>query len=175
MKVSVLIGFKNGYFYIYNAYCQHSSQSNFIDGMYALRDYVGGKTTMYNFIENNSLQNPIYEQIILPLIFEKAKRENIPVLEITPDDRDKGDKWTRIEANLEPKVRLGLMIFNETQKGNPHMTRLEKQFLNAKPTSKELGGPDATEGGVHIVQNKILVIDPKAIKVFKTPKNANRY
>jgi hypothetical protein len=174
-KVTVLLGYQEGIFYLYKCFNEHTSNANFIDGLYAIRDYVKGKTELYSFIENNTLQDPFYQQVLLPLIFEKAKKEQIDPLLITPDDRVKGEKWVRVEANLEPLVRLGLLVLNENEKNDPHMKRLEKQFTSAKPTSKELGGPDATEGAVFIVKQKNVFIGSKGIKTYKRQHNDKRY
>lgn len=176
-KVTVLLGFHDMVFYVYKCFVEHTSNSNFIDGLYGIRDYSRRKQAklFYSFIENNTLQDPFYEQVFLPLIFQKAKTEKIEVLGITPDDREKPEKWSRVEANLEPLVRLGLLVLNEEEKNDPHMKRLEKQFTSAKPTSKELGGPDAVEGAVHILKNKMLVMEPGAIKVYKRKPNGKRY
>ena len=38
-----------------------------------------------------------------------------------PDEDKKTDKATRIEADLEPLDREGMLIFNEAEKDNPHM------------------------------------------------------
>lgn len=177
-KVVVLVGYQDDKFFVYTAFVNHSSQSDFVDGQYAIRDYVQRKTIktpLYNLIENNKLQDPFYQQVLLPIIFQKAKENKVPVLAVTPDERDKPEKWVRVEANLEPLVRLGLLVFNIYEKENPHMKRLEKQFLTAKPTSKELGGPDAVEGAVHVIKEKIIAITPGSVKVYKPKRNAKRF
>lgn len=175
-KVVVLLGYHDMIYYVYKCYVQNSSQSKFIDGLYAIRDFVAGKTLFYSFIENNTLQDPIYEQILLPLMFQYAREKRVDMLPIKPDDRAKGDKWARIEANLEPLVRLGLLVFNIDEKNDPNMKRLEKQFLSAKPTSKELGGPDAVEGAVQIIKTKAaLLLSKDAVMPMKKPVNNKRY
>lgn len=176
-KVIVLMGFKDMIFYVYKCFVEHTSNSNFIDGCYALKDYaaVHQAKLFYSFIENNTLQDPFYEQVFLPLIFQKARERKGDMLPITPDDREKPEKWSRVEANLEPLVRLGQFVLNIDEKDDPHMKRLEKQFTSAKPTSKEIGGPDACEGAVHIIKNKINVMAPGSIKVYKSQRNGKRY
>lgn len=174
-KVTVLLGYQDMKYYVYKCFVEHTSNSNYIDGLYAIRDYVAGKTNFFCYIENNTLQDPFYQQVLLRLIFEKAQKDKVQVLGITPDEEPKGDKWFRIEANLEPLVRLGLLIFNIDEKDDPHMKRLEKQFTSAKPTSRELGGPDAVEGGKRIIDKKIIAVAAGSIKVYNKPKNAKRY
>lgn len=172
-KSTVLIGYDGMKFFVYKAFVDNTTNSNFIDWLYAIRTYVNNATTLYNMIENNTLQDPFYQQVFLPLIFEKGK-ENRGVLEITPDDRDKPDKWFRIEGTLEPPNRLGLLILNEEEKNNPHMQRLEAQFKAAKATSKELGAPDAVEGGVFIIKSKILSVTAESIKQVKRTRSTSK-
>jgi hypothetical protein len=162
-KVVVLIGYKDLKYYVYNCFVDNTTNSNFIDWLYATEDYIAAKTQPYFFIENNTLQDPFYTQVLLPLIAAKAKKDKRPHLPITPDTRDKPDKWFRIEGTLEPVNRLGQLIFNEAEKNNPHMLRLEAQFKAAKATSKVLDGPDAVEGGVFKIKEKITLINNSAV------------
>ena len=77
-------------------------------------------------------------------------------LYIRGDDRKKGDKATRIEANLEPVDREGRLVFNEEEKDNPHMQELVDQFKMFElhlPYCAD--GPDCVEGGYFIVNSKI--------------------
>jgi hypothetical protein len=173
-KAVALLGYHNLKFYLYTCFLDHTTNSNFIDWLYAHRNYVVNATQLYSLLENNTLQDPFYEQVLLPLIFEKGK-DNGGVLSITPDDRVKPDKWFRIEGTLEPLVRLGLLIFNEEEKNNPHMLRMQAQFLSAKVTSRDLGGPDAVEGGVKIIQNKLAVAAAGAVQTIKRKPNNKRY
>jgi len=172
-KAVVLIGYNNLKFYVYKAYVDNTTNSNFIDWMYAINDYAKDAKLLYSFIENNTLQNPHYEQVLLPLLFEKGK-ENKGVLGITPDDREKPDKWARIEGTLEPLNRLGLLILNEDEKNNPHMQRLAAQFLAAKSTSKELGAPDAVEGGVFKLKIMIAVAASDGLQIIPRSRNKSK-
>jgi hypothetical protein len=172
-KCVAIIGHFENRFYIYNCYLDNTSNSNFIDWFYASRAYIADKTQPYFFIENNTLQDPFYSQVLLPLIFDKGKVDK-PVLPITPDTRDKPDKWFRVEGTLEPLNRLGLLIFNEQEKSNPHMLRLEAQFKAASATSKRLDGPDCIEGGIHIIKNKISIESAGGIHMVRHKPNPKR-
>lgn len=153
-KAVVIIGYADLKFYIYKAFVDVTTNSNFIDWLYAADDFIGTKTQPYIFIENNGLQNPFYEQVLLPLVHEKGKVKG-KVLGITPDARDKPDKYFRIEGTLEPLNRMGLLILNEAEKDDPNMKRLEAQFKSVSANSKTMDGPDAVEGAVFIVKEKI--------------------
>lgn len=173
-KSVVIVGFKALKYYVYKVWLDNTTNANFIDWLYAARDFIGGRVPTWYFIENNTLQNPFYEQVLLPLIFEKGKALS-SVLPITPDQRDKPDKWVRIEGTLEPLNRLALLILNEDEKGNKHMERLESQFKSASATSRTMDGPDSVEGGVHIIKTKLEVKSVGAITIIKRKPNPKRY
>lgn len=140
---------------IHKAWVDQMTNSKFID--YLFEAYLicrnAGVQVIYIYIENNTLQNPFYEQVLLPLIYAKSQELNI-ILPIRPDDRKKPDKWSRIEGKLEPLVRLEYLTFNEREKENPHMMRLKAQFKNANAKAKLLDGPDMCEGAVTIIDDK---------------------
>ncbi len=148
-----LIGYKEGKFYIIWGYLDQVTNAEFVDWYYGVKDYVGGRTQVYNFIENNTLQDPFYKQVFIPLFTEKGKEKG--VIGITPDERKKPQKFARIEGNLEPKNRLGQLILNEKEKENSHFKRLVEQFLLINPQMKSpADGPDCVEGGVWIANEK---------------------
>jgi hypothetical protein len=154
MKAVVAVGSDGARFYVYNAFLDNMSNSHFIDAAYALYDYCKAAKVRYVYIENNTLQDPFYTQVLMPLVAEIGKSRD--VLPVIPDGRAKPDKWFRIEGTLEPINRTGRLIFNEREQSNPNMQRLEAQFKSAKPTSKLLDGPDAVEGAVVVIQGKIV-------------------
>lgn len=125
-----------------------------------------GVDTVRVFIENNTLQNPFYEQVFLPLIYQQANATGV-FLPISPDERDKPEKWSRIEGTLEPVNRLGHLIFNEKYADEPHMMRLKAQFKNASRKQKKLDGPDMVEGGVHKLKEMEAVDAPGGFESVK--------
>ena len=173
-KAVVVLGYLNEKIYLYKCWVDNTTNSNFIDWLYAAKNYVAGATQLYTFIENNTLQNPFYEQVLLPLIYQKGK-ENKGTLLISPDDRDKPDKWFRIEGTLEPLVRMGLLIFNSALKDDPHMKRMEAQFKSASANSRTMDGPDAVEGGVKIIQDKVATAAVGDFTTVIRKPNPKRY
>lgn len=125
-----------------------------------------GVDTVRVFIENNTLQNPFYEQVFLPLIYQQANATGV-FLPISPDERDKPEKWSRIEGTLEPINRLGHLIFNEKYAEDPHMKRLKAQFKNASRKQKKLDGPDMVEGAVHKLKEMEAVDAPGGFESVK--------
>jgi hypothetical protein len=158
-------------YYIYYGFLDVMSSSTFIEALYACRDYVNEQTHAYYYIENNTLQDPIFSQIYQPLIYEHGLTHPHGQLGVIADTREKKDKWFRIEANLEPKNRNGQLIFNAAEKANPHMDRLITQFKSAKPSSKQLDGPDAVEGAVYLIDQKYYAGSAKDIIISKPKRN----
>lgn len=173
-KAVSIIGYKDLKFYLYKCFDDITTNSNFIQWLYAARDYVGTKTQVYVYIENNSLQDPFYQQVLLPLIFAEGEARN-DMLPVMPDDRDKPDKYFRIEGTLEPLNRNGLLVLNIDEKDDPHMKRMEAQFKSVSPNSRTMDGPDSVEGGVHIVKDKIALKAVGDIQIFKRKANPKRF
>jgi len=173
-KAVVVVGYKDLKYYVYKCFLDVTTNSTFINWLYAGRDYVNNKTQLYTYIENNSLQDPFYQQVLLPLIFEEGEQRN-DVLSVIPDEREKPDKYFRIEGTLEPINRTSSLILNIDEKDDPHMKRLEAQFKSVSPNSKTMDGPDAVEGGVHIVKNKIAVQSTGDITRIKRRPNSKRF
>lgn len=150
-----VIGFKNNNFYLYKVWLDGMNQSNFVTNLYAASDYVKEKKVdvFKIWIENNSLQDPFWEQVIKPLIKATGKQLGKTVLYMSLDKRTKGDKFMRIEGTLEPIYKQGALFFNEDEKKNPHMERMEEEFLGVDPNSKMMDGPDMLEGGIWIIKN----------------------
>jgi hypothetical protein len=153
-KSNVLIGQMDGVFYVITGYLDKVTNAEYVDWYYAIDEYVAGKTQVYYFTENNTLQDPFYQQVFVPL-FVAAGKEKGHYLSIAPDERKKPDKYSRIEGNLEPLNRQNRLILNDKEKGNPHMMRLAEQFLLVNPRlSAPADGPDCVEGGVFICNSK---------------------
>lgn len=173
-KAVWIVGYKDLNFYVYKGFVDNASNSTFIGWLYACNDYVGTKTVNHCFIENNGFQNPFYEQVLQPLIFQKG-RETGMIVPVTPDDRDKPEKWTRVEGTLEPLNSNGLLILNEQEKTDKHMQRLEMQFKAASATCKIMDGPDCIEGAVWIIKNKLAVAAANGITIIKRPANKKKF
>lgn len=175
-KALVIVGYHENKYYVYKCFVEHTTNANFIDWLYASRSYVAQQCQPYFFIENNTLQDPFYEQVLLPLIYAKGKEPGQTTLGITPDERKKPDKFYRIEGTLEPLNRLGCLIINEKEKENPHMKRLVAQFKGVSANSKIMDAPDAVEGAVHIIQKKILERNGgNTVKSLPRPMNTKRW
>lgn len=174
-KAVVLLGKKDLKYYIINCFVDNATNSVFTDWLYQIeKQATGTRAQFYSYIENNTLQDPFYQQVFLPLFYAKGK-ETGNMLNIIPDAREKPEKFIRIDGTLEPLNRLGLLIFNIAEKDNPHMKRLESQFKSVSPNSKTMDGPDAVEGGVKKIQEKEALLSPDQMKHVPRSKYSKRF
>lgn len=173
-KALFLIGYYNGCFYVYTGYLDHVVNDEYVNWYYYIRDYVNGRTQVYNFIENNKLQDPFYEQVFLPLFAQKGKERGF--IGIIPDTRKKPEKFDRIEGNLEPLNRQGRLVLNIDEKTNPHMQRLHEQFLLINRAMKApADGVDCIEGGVWIINEKISTLSAGSYTIGARHPNKKRF
>lgn len=155
-------------YYVVKGFLDKVTNAEFIDWYFRLQEWVGGRTEVYYYIENNKLQDPFFEQVFRPLIREEIKRRGVHI-HIRPDERRKTDKATRIENNLEPLDRLGQLIFNQDEADNPHMVELRNQGqLFALHLPYPADGLDAVEGGVGIINIK----EKEAIPAVNIPRQS---
>lgn len=157
-KAVTVIGYKDMVYYVYKVWLDTMRSSKFVDCMFEAHQYLAAEQVDIKriYIENNSLQDPFYEQVFTPLI-RQSEKERKHALPITPDTRKKAEKFHRIEGTLEPLHRSGRIVFNEKEKTNPHMVRMENQWLGVSEKSKMMDGPDCVEGGVWIIQNRVQI------------------
>lgn len=173
-KSNFMIGYCEGYFYVITGYLDHVTNAEYVNWYYYLRDGVGEHIQLFNYIENNTLQDPFYQQVFLPLFAEMGKKRGF--INISPDERVKPPKFDRIEGNLEPLIRQGRLILNIKEKDNPHMLRLKEQFLLLNRAMKSpADGPDCIEGGVWILNQKIATLAAGSYTVGKRKLSNKRY
>lgn len=174
MKSCILMGQLKDKVYVINARLDRGLNSDFIDWYVQLLEYVGGKVPVYCYMENNKLQDPFFQQVFKPLV-GKIRRERNIQLYIQPDEARKTEKGTRIEANLEPVNREGNLIFNEAEKNNPHMKRLDDQFrLFTLRLKFPADGPDCVEGGLRILKRKVQQLQPVVVMQRTPGSNKHR-
>lgn len=161
-----IIGYKAPNFYVYKCWVDNTTNSDFVDWLFEAKAYVGSATQLYIYIENNTLQNPFYEQVLLPMIRSRSI-ERKTFLYVTPDTGEKPDKWVRIEGTLEPIVRLGHLVFNITEQNDPHMQRMTRQLLTASANSRTMDGPDSIQGAIKLIQLKTSYEASEGIKIIK--------
>lgn len=177
-KAVFIVGRKGSTYFIFKGFLDVMGTDRFINSMYACRRYILDAAPVrtpaqYYLIENNSLQDPFYDQVYRPLILAKGP-EHGGELSIMPDGRKKPEKWFRIEATLQPLNANGNLVFNIDEKEDEHMKRLETQFKAAKPTSKQLDGPDCIEGAVYIINEKFGAMAPSSVRATTKPRSKSK-
>ncbi len=175
-KAIVIVSNKGFRFHVHKAWVDQMSNATFCEILFVAYELCkkAGVDTPFLFIENNTLQDPFYEQVLLPHIYRISNERNVS-LPITPDTRKKPDKFVRIEGTLEPKNRLGNLVFNASEKDNPGMQKLEAQFLSFSRKAKLMDGPDAVEGAVKVIEDKVVSQANDSIETFKRKPTSKRF
>lgn len=159
-KAVWLCGKLNNVLYVIKGHLDRGLNSEFIDWYFELNEYVDGQVPIYNYMENNKLQDPFFQQVFKPILAKRREEKGVS-LHISPDEKKKTEKATRIEANLEPLDRNGLLIFNEKEQDNPDMNRLIDQFkLFTLQLKYPADGPDCIEGANRILHDKLAELQP---------------
>ena len=173
-KSNILMGLYEGTLYVYTAFLEHVTNDEFVNWYYYQADYVRQRSQIRCYIENNTLQDPFYEQVFKPHNKQKGRERGFQI-NISPDERKKPDKFARIEGNLEPLNRAGRLVFNIREKDNPHMQRLEEQFkLFDDGLPAPADGPDAVEGGYYMCQQLQASIETSSVWVGHRNYNRKR-
>lgn len=168
-----LVGMLNGKFYVITCFLAQVKNSEFVRWFYYIEDYVAHRTQIYNYLENNSLQEPFYDQVFIPLFMDEGRKIGHEIY-VSPDERKKPDKYVRIEGNLEPLNRQSRLIFNVAEKNNPHMQRMVEQFKSVDPKlSAPADGPDSVEGAVWVINNKLVAMG--GFRFGERKNNKNRF
>lgn len=174
LKSGFLLGMLDNTFYVLDGYLDRATNAEFVDWIFNINNSVPEGVQVYNYVENNTFQNPFFEQVIVPTFQEKSKKYQ-KIINIIPDGRKKPDKFSRIEANLEPLNREKRLILNIAKENDPHFKRLEEQFLGITPQlSLPADGPDGIEGGVWKLKEKLFTEGVGAASVGGKKTNNKR-
>ena len=167
------IGFLDGKFYIIDLRVNHVSNKEFVGWFYDLTESVPSCVQVYNYIENNSLQDPFFEQVIRPLFNEQAKQRGI--ISLIGDSRKKPDKFQRIEGNLSALNDSSRLLFNVDKQNNEHFLRAKEQFLLVSPSCRsQIDCPDCIEGGVFIIKEKLRTLASDSVLIGRRHINNKR-
>ncbi len=158
-KAVVIVGLYQGKYYIYKVWLGKATNAEMVSWIAQAYHYLDkhGIDAKKIFIENNSLQDPHYQQVIKPLL-EKYRKEHGIKLPVREDKRKKADKFDRLE-NMADENNDGDIIFNEEEKENPMMIEMEDEWLGVSKDSKEMDGPDAVEGAKTMIDTRVTKED----------------
>lgn len=155
-KAVVIVGLYEGRYYVYKVWLGKATNPEFVQWIGQAFNYLdrNGIDIKKMFIENNTLQDPHYQQVIKPLL-EKYRKDTGTKLPVREDKRKKAEKFDRI-ANMEDDNSNGDIIFNEKEKDSPMMVQMEDEWLGVSEKSEEMDGPDAVEGAKYMIDNKVV-------------------
>ena len=91
-KTVSLCGKLGGRLYVIKTFLAQALNAEFIDWYVRMLEFVGGKTNVYCYMENNKLQDPFFQQVFKPLV-AKVRREQKIALFIRGDEEKKTDKY----------------------------------------------------------------------------------
>lgn len=168
-KATVLIGKWKDQYHVIWLRCEQTNTDTMIDWQYEILKFVNDKSAVFLFIEYPSIDEQLKTSI------KKKNIQHNKTLSLKADERDKPNKYYRIESNLEALNRNGYLIFNEELKGNPHMKEVEFQFLALSPKSRSHDdAPDAVEGCVWVIDHKHLQSSDAPLNI-PPPRKKQRY
>lgn len=150
-KASMVIGKRNGAFWVIDGRAMKCTTTQMIINVHDL----------YAIVQAMGWERPIdcwFENAGMPDDFEKAVQEHAEQTGWTCayryDNRQKGDKFARIESALVPLSNNGKLFFNRVLKADMIGSLISAQFLNFKihllPNEHD-DIPDAVHGGVTII------------------------
>ncbi len=123
---------------------------------YQIRDMVGDTPLRY-YMESNFIQDMILDE------FKRVGAEVGVQIPVIGDSRKKPDKFARIEA-MQPLFQRGEVIFNEDYRGSQGFEVLEEQLLLFEKGSKvHDDAPDALEGAIWLLSNRVRLSDSKYV------------
>lgn len=169
-KATALIGKWRDEYHVIKVYCAQTTTSEMLKWQYQILKMVEGKVPVYFIIEWPSIDDT------LKLEIEKENKAQDLTLPLKADERDKGDKFHRIESLLEPLNRNEKLWFNKQLKDSQHMEHMENQFLAlSKTSSAHDDGPDAVEGGVFFINSKTINDTSKIVVNKNRSRNPKRW
>ncbi len=159
-KATVLVGKWRDEYHVIKAYVEQTTTARMIEWHYDIMNYLN-RRYCYFFMEQVFMQDVLLKE------FYDAGKLRGRTIPISGDKRQKPDKFMRIESLLEPLNRNGKLYFNANEKDNPHMQRLEEQFIALAPGSRAHDdGPDAVEGAIWNINNKLASTTTASYNIF---------
>jgi hypothetical protein len=168
-KALILLGMHNGEIHIRKVYVDNVSIETMISWHYDLHEILKHKNaTGVFYMEEVFLLSMLHDH------FDAAVPKYGFRLPIIGDKRKKPDKDLRI-ANTAGYFERGNIFFDESIKDDRGTKRLIQQYLRFRVglTNIEKDGPDAVEGGIHLLQN-VFRNNGNGISVGIRPSNQKR-
>ena len=177
LKAIFLLGKTDRTLYIIKGFLGKMTTAEFISHFFSLyrHSQKDGTVPVYLVIENNSFQDPFFSQVFKPKFAEENKRQGLS-LTINPDEERKTDKAVRIEANMEPLNREGLLVLNNQEKDDPNMKLLDDEFKFFSMSLRfHADGIDCCEGGNRFIDEKLAQLQPAVTVQRKVLSKRNKH
>lgn len=148
-KATVLVGRWKDEFHIIKAFVEQTTTAKMIEWHYMISALVRDRVPVYYLMESNFIQDTLVQEF-----YKQSIEGDRKVIPLKGDERKKPHKFTRIETLLEPLNRNQKLWLNEDEASNPHMKRLEEQFLALEAgSSAHDDAPDAVEGAIYCINS----------------------
>jgi len=169
-KATVLVGSIEDEYHVIKCFLQQTITANMIEWHYSIMDMVGNRGNCSYYMEATFMQDVLVKELY------ETSRKRGRMIPIKPDMRKKREKYTRIECMLEPLNRNGCLYLNETERNDPGMNKLAEQFATFSPGGRAHDdGPDAVEGAIWILAEKMKQSGMADIHCFGRAVNAKSY
>jgi hypothetical protein len=168
-KAIALVGKYSDEYHVLKYFCAQTTTAVMMQWYYMIMRFVMFVVNVFYLIEWPWIDDSLKLEIAAA-----NKRERV-TLPLAPDEREKPDKYFRIESLLEPLNREGKLWFNIDDKDSPHGIAMRAQFKAFGPKSKAHDdGPDAVEGAIWTINSKnISQVDQ--IKLLRRSINPKRF
>ncbi len=163
-KATVLVGKWNDEYHIIKCYLEQVTVARMVEWLLEIHKATTAQCRFY-------MEDVFMQHTLIALVNEAAATAGSKLC-LYPDKRKKDSKYTRIELLLEPLNRNGQLFMNEAERNNPHMQRLEQQFMALAPGSRGFDdGPDAVEGAVYLFRQQTNVDGLRALETGTPLRN----
>lgn len=167
-KALCVVGRYKDEFHVLQMFCDQTTTAIMIDWFYQIVNWINGRLPVFYMIEWPWIDDS------LKLELQAANIKNGSVLPLTPDPREKTDKYYRIESLLEPLNRREKLWFNIDLKPSQFMKNTESQFKALSPTSRAHDdAPDCVEGAVFNINSR-TVNDTLLMNINRGASRKNR-
>lgn len=168
-KALILLGLKDAQYHVIKAYCDRASVEDMVEWHYEVEAYVkrcGGAVEFW-------MEEVFYQDLLYKDFSEAAVRKGWAI-GVQGDTRQKPDKDARISA-IAGYFERGQIYFNALERESHHMKTLKLQLTSFQPghTGIKKDGPDALEGGIYKLLERVQASQPAAYG--RRPKSKNMY
>lgn len=168
-KAIITIGRKDKNYYIINSFVRKCSIGEMVRYWLDFHQNLPQTALVGYYMEANFLQD---------LILDEFQKEGVTrgwQFPVRADARKKPDKFARIEA-ISPLFERNLVLFDERLKTCPDTERLIDQLLSFEKGSRTHDdGPDAVEGAIWIINNKLRESTPPVYLKRNPFSNSKRF